>query len=468
MISGVCWPRSMTDGSKARGSRGNDSPRPGPRKVALITLGCAKNLVDSEVMLGCLWKAGFEFTADPEAADILLLNTCGFIRPAREEAEAEIRRLVKVKMGAKNKRLVVAGCYVERSAGLLKQKFPGVDLWTGVRDFDRIVKLLEGQPFVSSRRTFLYSHSSPRAVSTPRSWAYIKVSEGCSHRCSFCSIPSIKGPYRSRSRSSIVTEARTLVSAGVREINLISQDTTYFGRDRGEPDGLARLLRDLISIRGLEWVRILYAYPEELSPSLLEVMREKKICPYFDIPLQHVSGRILKTMKRGLDGPRALRLIELLRREIPDAAIRTSLIVGFPGEGRREFRELLDFVRRARFDHLGVFTYSPEEETAAAGFGDPVSERAKRARRDEILAIQASISWENNAKFIGRTLDVLLEGPGKPEVGAWIGRTRFQAPEVDGVVLIKGFLPEPGPPGPLLKVEIVSRDVYDLIGTLTP
>jgi len=452
------------EGAASMSGPGNGLLPAEPKKVALITLGCAKNLVDSEVMLGCLWKAGYRFTPDPEAADILLLNTCGFIQPAREEAEAEIRKLVKVKTRARNKMLVVAGCYVERSAGLLRQKFPEVDLWTGVRDFDRIVKLLEGRPFVASKRTFLYSHASPRAITTPRSWAYIKVSEGCSHRCSFCTIPSIKGPYRSRSRSSILTEAETLVGAGVREVNLISQDTTYFGRDRGEQNGLARLLHDLIFIRGLEWVRILYAHPGEVRPALLEVMKERKICPYFDIPLQHVSRPILKGMKRGLDGPRALRLIELVRREIPDAAIRTSLIVGFPGEGKREFRELSDFVRRARFDHLGVFTYSPEEESAAAGLGDPVPERAKRARRDEILGIQASISREINGKYIGQTLDVLLEESGKPETGAWVGRTRYQAPEVDGVVLIKDRIPEPGALGPLRKVEIISRDVYDLIG----
>jgi len=457
-------PRKNDEGTGSKSRIVNESFTARLKTAALITLGCAKNLVDSEVMLGCLWKEGYRFTSDPAAADVVILNTCGFIRPAREEAEAEIQKLVRIKKRSPGQKLVVAGCYVEKSRALLIKKYPDVDLWTGVSDFNRIVRLVEGKPIVPSKNAFLYNHASPRAVSTPHSWAYIKISEGCSHRCSFCSIPSIKGRFRSRSRPSIIKEARILTNAGVREINLISQDTTYYGRDRGEKYGLAALLRDLLSVRQLEWVRILYGYPEEIHPPLLEVMKEKKICPYLDIPFQHASARILQGMKRGLDGPRALRLIDKIRKEIPDAALRTSLIVGFPGEGEREFRELAGFVRRARLDHLGVFTYSPEEGTAAAALGDPVPEKTKQARREEILEIQSSISRENNGKYIGRILDVLLEGPLHDEPGGWVGRTRYQAPEVDGVVLVKGGSPGRTFSEPIRKVEIVSADVYDLIG----
>ncbi|MCJ7612902.1 MAG: radical SAM protein, partial [Candidatus Aminicenantes bacterium] len=264
-------------------------------RVALISFGCAKNLVDSEVMLGLLKRAGYSFTANPSAADIVILNTCGFIQPARDEAQAAIRGAVRLKRSDPNKRVVVAGCTVRRNREALARSYPQVDDWLDVTEFDRIVPTLENRrPGRRPRETFLYSHLSPRVVSTPKGWAYVKVSEGCSHRCGFCSIPLIKGPYRSRPMASIVEETRELAGRGVKEINIVSQDTTYYVRDFGWKDGIARLLQKLVIVRGVAWIRLLYGYPEEVHDSLLEIMQDKKLCPYFDLPFQHADGRLLR------------------------------------------------------------------------------------------------------------------------------------------------------------------------------
>ena len=352
------------------------------KTVALVTFGCAKNLVDSEVMLGYLRRAGYGLLADPEMADVVILNTCGFIGPAKEEARLALKETADLKK-KKGKKLVVAtGCFVERYKKDLVEEFPEVDVWLGVADYDRIVQAIEGKPFTRARRTFLYSHSSPRVVSTPSSWTYLKISEGCSHQCSFCAIPLIKGPYQSRSIVSIVEEANKLASDGVKELNIISQDTTSFGREKGMKDGLVKLLRKLIDIPGIRWLRLLYGYPEEISDALLEIMQEEKICAYLDIPFQHADSKITHRMKRGLEGKRALALLKRIRNRLPDVALRTSLIVGFPGEGKREYEKLENFVREARFDHLGVFVYSPEEGTEAFSFGDPVPGPEKQRRQD--------------------------------------------------------------------------------------
>jgi len=432
------------------------------RTVALITYGCAKNLVDSEVMAGHLLQAGYAMTGDPAKADILLLNTCGFIQPAKDEAVQGIAEALAVKKKNPRARVVVAGCYAERAREELTARFPNVDLWTGVKDFDKIVPLLSGKDVRPSTDTFLYSHRSPRAVSTPAGWAYLKVSEGCSHGCAFCAIPSIKGRYRSRPVSSIVQEARTLAARGVREINLISQDTTFFGRDKGRPDGLARLLGALIDVKGISWIRVLYGYPEEITDGLLEVMRDPKICPYFDIPFQHADRSILRAMKRSLDAGRALKLLDKIRKTVPETAIRTSLIVGFPGEGRGAFKALAAFVREALFDHLGVFTYSSEDGTSAAALGDPVPGNIKEARRNEILEIQAGISASKLQSYIGKTLDVLIEGRSDTSRRTWRGRTQFQAPEVDGAVVVEASWDRLE--NLIRRVKITSSDVYDLRG----
>jgi ribosomal protein S12 methylthiotransferase len=433
-------------------------------KVALISFGCAKNLVDSEVMLGYLEKAGYTFVTTPAEADIVIFNTCGFIEPAKQEARGALKEAVAFKK--KGKKTVAVGCYVERYKERLIKKYPEIDVWLGVNDFDKIVQAIEGKPFKKSQHCFLYDHASPRYIQTPPSWAYVKISEGCSHQCSFCAIPFIKGPYRSRSVSSILKEVEKLSSRGVKEINLISQDTTYFGRDQGLEDGLSLLLKELLKVQEIEWIRILYGYPEEISDSLLGVMQEERICSYLDIPFQHSNSRIIKKMKRGMDGRMALKFIQKLRGKLPDIALRTSLVVGFPGESMKEFEDLKKFVQEARFDHLGVFTYSKEEGTDCFDFEDSVKEGMKKKRRDKIMAIQSEISFENNKKYLNQSLDVLIEGVPKENPDILIGRGRFQAPEVDGMILIDAPRKWEKMVNTIQKVEITGGDVYDLYGKL--
>ena len=415
-------------------------------------------------MAGYLGQAGYRFVEHTGEADIILLNTCGFLRASKDEADEAICNALALKAADSARRVIVAGCYTERHRPELEALYPGVDAWIGVKDLDHIVDVVEGRDFRSSGRTFLYSHTSPRVVSTPASWAYVKISEGCSHRCAFCSIPLIKGEYRSREPGSIIEEVRALAARGVREIDLVSQDTTYFGRDKGRTEGLARLLENLIGISGLAWIRILYGYPEEITSGLIEIMREPKIAPYLDIPFQHSDPGLVRRMNRAMPGRRALRLLEKIRKAVPGIAVRTSLIVGFPGEGRKEFSGLREFVREARFDHLGVFTYSREEGTPAYAAGDPVADAVKRRRRDAILELQGGISAEKLRVWQGRTVDVLIEGAWKEDPALLIGRTRCQAPEVDGVVFVEGAdRMRKGAPS-VRKVEITSTEVYDLRG----
>ena len=446
-----------------RGARG---VRRAQRKVALISLGCAKNLVDSEVMLGALKKSGYGFVSRPEDADVVIVNTCGFIGPAREEAEDTLGEVLRLKRADPRKSVVAAGCYVERDRAGLERRFPAVDAWTGVRSFDQIAAIVDGRRVAGRDRTFLYSDSSPRLISTPGTWAYVKISEGCSHRCAFCAIPLIKGPYISRGAASVIREARKLAALGVKEIDLISHDTTWFGRDRGVRNGLAGLLERLARIRGVEWVRFLYGYPEELSGLLLDAMAGPKICRYIDVPFQHADTAILKAMRRGMDAARALRLIDRVRAHLPGVAIRTSLIVGFPGEGEKEFKALKSFVNKARFDHLGIFAFSPEKGTAARALADTVSREEMEDRRREIMTLQAAISLAHNKDRLGSAIDVVVDGPDADTPGHWKGRGRFQAPEVDGIVR---FSLPPGisePPAAIVRVEIESADAYDLTGRL--
>lgn len=413
-------------------------------------------------MGGCLQAAGYRIIADPSRADVLILNTCGFIRLAREEADEGLRAALALKAERPDLRVVAAGCYVEWDRTGLPERFPGVDAWLGVGDYDKIAAAAEGRRFRRARRTFLYDEHTPRALSTPPSWAYLKVSEGCSHACAFCAIPAIKGRYRSRSIASIVAEADALHAHGVQEIVLVSQDTTAFGRDRNPAGGLSRLLGALLKKTRLPWIRFLYGYPGEITDALLEVMQDPRVCPYIDIPFQHADPSVLRKMRRATPGPRALRLLDKIRARLPEAAIRTSLIVGFPGEGPDEFRALVDFVRRARFDHLGVFAYSRETGTAAAAFGDPVPAEEKERRRRRLMEINAGISEEKLRAYRGRTLEVLLEGPDPANPRGSIGRTRFQAPEVDGVVYVRAAPSEWQ--RPLRRVKIVGAETYDLRG----
>lgn len=437
-------------------------------KVSLITLGCAKNLVDSEVMLGTLDLRGYQFTANLQEADILIINTCGFIRPAREEAHQAIEKALSWKKTRPGRLVVVTGCYVERFPDYLKARYPQVDLWTGVSYFDRINELIENKIERPGAETFLLTHKTPRIITTGPNWAYVKISEGCSHRCSFCSIPLIKGPYKSRALDSVVQEVKNLVNLGIKEINLISHDTTFYGQDRKKKGGLVKLLERLIMIRGLSWIRLLYGYPEEIDEQLLEILQEDKMCRYLDLPFQHASGSILKEMSRAMTGVRALRLLEKIRRKVPGVAIRTSLIVGFPGEGQKEFEELKQFVRQAEFEHLGVFCYSPEPGTRAEGLGDPIPHSEKLKRQKEVMDIQKEISKKFYKSFLGKTLEVIIEGlhPKKPET--MIARARFQAPEVDGLVLIENWrIKKYQSFPPLTRVKIVRAFTYDLVGRLT-
>jgi len=436
------------------------------KTVALVSLGCAKNLVDSEVMLGALKRSGFSLVARPRQADVVIVNTCGFIGPARAEAEAAIAEALRHKRRDPRKLVVAAGCYVQRDEAALKERFPEVDAWTGVRSFDRIAEIVRGRVPPPGDRTFLYSDRSPRVVSTPGTWAYVKVSEGCSHRCGFCSIPLIKGPYRSRSVSSVEREVRALAGLGVREVDLVSHDTTFYGRDRGAKDGLAKLLERLIPIRGLEWIRFLYGYPEEVTDRLLDVMTETKVCRYLDIPFQHADPGLVRAMKRGMDGAKALELLAMIRGRVPGVAVRTSLIVGFPGEGRREFASLLRFVEKARFDHLGVFTYSPERGTDSYGRRETLSAAEKERRRSEVMALQAELSLARNRSYIGLTLEVLVEKTSGAGGHRIFGRTRFQAPEVDGQVsLTRMGRPQP-PLKPIVRAVITGAGPYDIRGRI--
>ncbi len=417
-------------------------------------------------MLGALKRSGHAFVSRPEAADVIIVNTCGFIRPARAEAEKALKHAVGLKRRNPGKTIVAAGCYVERDRTSLQERFPGVDFWTGVRSFDKIAELLGGRPSPEPDRTFLYSDKTPRVLSTPATWAYVKVSEGCSHRCAFCAIPVIKGPYVSRSMASVVREAAGLAELGVREINLISHDTTYYGRDRGIRNGLVKLIDGLARVTGIEWVRILYGYPEEITDPLLEVMAHPKVCRYLDIPFQHGDPAVVKSMRRGMDAGRALRLLERIRTKLPGVAVRTSLIVGYPGEGRREFAALEGFVKEARFDHLGVFAYSPERDTAAFARPDQISQAEKNRRHADLMALQAGISSAKNKTYVGSIQDVIVERRSTAEAPRVIGRSRFQAPEVDGVIRVSlpgeagGALPA------IINVEITSASVYDLRGRL--
>lgn len=436
------------------------------KKIALISLGCAKNLVDSEVMLGYLEKEGYEFVPELQESDCIIINTCGFIQPARKEAEEYFESAIEVKRKSPQKKIVAVGCYIQCNVDVLREKFPEIDIWTGINDFHHIVQLIEERPFQASEKCFLYDHNSLRLLSTPPAWAYLKISEGCSHNCSFCAIPFIKGPYQSRDIASIVTEVHNLTSKSIKEINLISQDSTYFGRDLGMKEGLSLLLQELLQIHDLEWIRILYTYPEELSDRLLEIMQERKVCPYIDSPFQHADRTILKKMQRGMDSQRSLKLIEKIRKLIPDVALRTSLIVGFPGEGKPQFENLLNFVEEARFDHLGVFTYSPEDETASYSLGDPIPDHIKEKRRQNLMEIQAGISAEINASYIKTLQDVLIEGHLTQDPSVLVGRTRFQAPEVDGVVFIDKNNAHSGELGNIMKVEITDSETYDLYGNI--
>jgi ribosomal protein S12 methylthiotransferase len=449
------------------------------QKIGFVSLGCPKNLVDSEVMMGQLQKHGYELTTDREQADVMVVNTCGFIQSAKEESINTIIEMAGLKDTAKLKRLVVAGCLVERYRQDLLTQLPEVDAVLGTSEIEKIVAAVDpaavaaqDAAFVASNAwmtrglpTYLYDENSPRVLATQKHFAYVKIAEGCDHTCAFCAIPQMRGKYRSRRAGSIVREAEQLAAAGVKELVLISQDSTQYGLDLGIKDGLADLLSALARVEGIEWIRIMYTYPNSLSDVTLAVMAaEPKVCSYLDMPLQHASAAVLKRMRRG--GNRALleKLLKRAQETVPGIALRTTFIVGFPGETDADFEELLAFVREIEFDRVGVFTYSDEEGTHGFELDEKVSARVMRSRRARLMREQAKISKRKNKALIGRRFRALLEGVSQETDLLLQARLESQAPEVDGHVLINdvpdGFT---GKAGDFIEIEITEAHEYDLV-----
>ena len=444
-------------------------------RIGVISLGCAKNLVDTEVMLGHLGDAGCVFVDDPGEADVIVVNTCGFIGPAREESIRTILDAAEMKKNGRARRLVVAGCMVQRYAAEMRESLPEVDAFVGLDELAKInFAALDGIGEIPiphstlsiqhSRSTYLYDHQAPRRRSTAPWTAYVKIAEGCDHTCSFCPIPNFRGAFRSRPVADIVAEARGLAEAGAIELNLVAQDSSHYGRDRDGGEGLADLLAGLDAVDGVEWVRVHYLYPNTVTDRLIEAMANRaKVVPYVDMPLQHAHPAMLKRMRRGGSGDGHLRLLERFRTAMPDAALRSTLIVGFPGETDEEFEALLSFVAEARFDHLGVFTYSHEEGTSAHELCDDVPEEEKQARRERVMALQQGIVEDKLEARIGDVVEVLVEGTHPDTDLLLVGRMATQAPDVDGQVLINDGVADIGR---LTQVEITDVAGYDLVGSV--
>ena len=433
-------------------------------KVGFMSLGCPKNLVDSEVMLGHLRLRGYQITSVVEEAQVLVVNTCGFIDAAKQESIEAILQAAAMKQQGACEKLIVAGCLVERYRDELMAGMPEIDACLGTRDIEQIAEVIgAGAAYqLDPNPDYLYSEASPRMLTTPKASAYLKISEGCDHACAFCIMPAIRGPQRSRGIASVVAEARRLVAGGVLEINLVGQDTTDYGRDLGDPDALEQLVRALGQVAGLRWFRIHYAYPNRLTDGLLHAMAETPNCArYLDMPLQHADAKILKAMARGGGRGPFLKLIEKVRRLVPGIALRSNFIVGFPGEDEAAFEELKAFVKEARFDHVGVFTYSPEEGTSAFDLGDPIPKRTKEARKRRLLELQQKIARELNQAKVGQVLDVLVEGAHEETDLLVKGRHQGQAPDIDGNVLLVDGAPLVNT---IQRVRIVKAHAYDLIG----
>lgn len=440
-------------------------------KIGFISLGCPKNLVDSEVMLGLLTRHGHEITAAQSEAEIIVVNTCSFIESAKQESIDTILEMAQQKVSGNCRRLVVAGCLVERYRREILEQIPEVDAVIGTNQIPQILDVCSDQLVreipVNGQTPYLYTDTDPRILTTPAYSAYLKVAEGCDHPCSFCVIPKMRGRFRSRPMGSILAEARRLVSGGVRELNLIGQDTTMYGWDFGNRQGLADLVRELGKIEGLAWVRSLYTYPNTLYPELLRAVAETPAaCKYIDIPLQHAASRVLKRMKRGGNRMSLEKLIQRIRAAIPAVAIRTTMIVGFPGETEEDYRELLDFVSSAQFDRLGVFSYSDEEGSGAYDLDDKVPEKVKDERRDRLMKLQSRISRRRNQQLLRQKHAVLIEGPSVESDMLWQGRLATQAPDIDGVVYLNDGVDGTVAPGQIRDVMITEVFDYDLVGTV--
>jgi len=481
-----------------RENTGSDAP-PRPKTVGFVSLGCPKNLVDSEVMMGMLAQAGAQLTVRAEDADVMVVNTCSFIESAQQESVNTI--LERARHKNRGKKLVVAGCLVERFRNEIRRNIPEVDAVVGTGELENILAaagVVAGQepnsPFriltsraegdarelagrfsregwegaIADLPNYLYDDTTPRLLATPRHTAYIKIAEGCDHPCSFCIIPQLRGKFRSRRFESVVAEAERLARSGVREITLIGQDTTCYGEDFDLKDGLALLLEKLARIGDLRWVRFLYAYPNKITTRLLEtIAQHEKICSYVDVPLQHASPTVLKRMKRGGGTDVFLRTIEKIRRIIPGVTLRSSFIVGFPGETEKEFEELCDFVRDAQFDWMGTFGYSDQDGATAYSLEKKVPAREIERRRKRLMQIQRQISKKRKRALVGQDFDLLLEGTSEETDLLLEGRTAMHAPEIDGKVFVndvpEGLEPQPGE---FYRCEIVEAHDYDLVARI--
>jgi ribosomal protein S12 methylthiotransferase len=443
--------------------------------VHLLTLGCPKNLVDSELMLGALANAGYEITTDPASAQVLIVNTCAFIEEAKKESIEAILEAAELKTKNSGRRLVVAGCMAQRYGPQLADELPEVDIFVGTGNFLDLPELLrrtespdlrpkpatgeDAVPYLGGAH-LLPRTDAPRIVTGNFFTSYLKVSEGCNHKCAFCIIPSIRGRHESRPLADLVREARQLADDGVREINLIAQDLTAYGRDLTPRSSLCELLVKLNEIEALSWIRLLYCYPNFVTGSLLEAVAElPKVVKYLDMPLQHADDTLLRAMRRERSSDTLRRLLDRIRARVPQVALRTSFIVGFPGETEEAFRRLVDFVREQEFDRVGVFTYSREEGTSAYSLSGQVPEREKRRRRAQLMEVQAEISLQRNRALEGREVQVLVEGQIAGRATRMRGRTPWQAPEIDGMVLLRGA----AEPGEFVRARVKQALTYDLV-----
>jgi ribosomal protein S12 methylthiotransferase len=446
-------------------------------KVGFVSLGCPKNLVDSEVMMGILARAGYEITPRADDADVLVVNTCSFIAPAQQESVQSILEMAEYKKFGRAQKLIVAGCMVERYRNEIRGQIPEVDAVIGTGEVEQVLAACEGElsanaaaAAASEPPTYLYHDLTPRVLATPRHTAYIKINEGCDHPCTFCVIPQLRGTFRSRRFESVISEAQNLAAAGVREINLIGQDTTYYGEDLGLRDGLPTLLERLAQIEDLHWIRFLYCYPNRITPKLLDtIAAHPRLAKYLDIPLQHASRSVLARMKRGSNADAFLKMLDRIRSAIPGVSIRTSFIVGFPGESEKDFRELCAFVRAAEFDWMGVFAYSDEDAAKSFSLEDKVDAKIIARRKNALMSLQKTISRRKLGRRIGEHLQVMLEGPSKDTGLIWEARLEGMAPEIDGKVYVTEFegvndAAELPAPGTLATIEVTGAKDYDLIG----
>ena len=439
-------------------------------KIGFVSLGCPKNLVDSEVMMGLLEARGHELTNKPEEAEALVVNTCSFIDPAKQESIDTILEMAEYKKTGRARRLVVAGCLVERYRNDLRRQIPEVDAVLGTNELEHIVAHCEGgslDPLPAVPDPYLYHDLTPRRLASPRHMAYLKINEGCDHPCTFCIIPKFRGHFRSRHFESVIREAGNLFDQGVREINLIGQDTTAYGEDLGLEDGLPLLLGRLAQIENAGWIRFLYAYPNRVTQRLLDtIAAHEPLCNYIDIPLQHASAAVLKRMKRGASGDIFLKLLDRIRRTIPGVAIRTSFIVGFPGESEQDFEELCQFTEAARFDHAGVFSYSDDDTSESYHLDGKVSRQAIYHRKRHLMALQKKISRLRNRALVGRRFPILVTGPSAETELLWEGRLPGQAEEIDGKTYITEFAGDVPRPGDFGEILITKASDYDLFGAL--